>query len=418
MKVLLIGSGAREHALAWKLRQSPSLTHLYIAPGNPGMASLGTLLPDLGSDVEATAEWARISGIDLTIVGPEEPLSRGIVDELRARGLRAFGPTRAAAMLEASKEFSKAVMREAHVPTPASTACRGRAATEEACRKIGAPLVLKADGLASGKGVVVCRSEAEVEHGLHYLFEVLHADIVLVEEFIKGVEASFIVATDGQRIVPFATSHDYKRIHDGNAGANTGGMGSLSPTPYLDSKLEAFVLSRIISPVIARMAERGTPFTGFLYAGLMIPDGGDPVVIEFNARFGDPECQAVMRRLDTDLLTLLYALTDHASALPDVQWSSSVAACVVHAAEGYPGTPTRGDVITGVDQAHEVPSVVVFQAGTALQGDTLVTSGGRVLSVTALASTVPEALELAYRASDRIQFRGRQLRRDIGGPNG
>lgn len=418
MKVLVVGADGRSHALAWRLKQCESVSELFIAPGNPGSRKIATPV-DIGvNDIAALTAWAKHEGIDLTVVSPEEPLSRGIVDTFRNEGLRIFGPTKSCARLESSKEFSKKIMVEAGVPTPKSMVCEGEEEVRRACREHGVPVVLKSDGLAAGKGVVVCKTEAEVDAGISFLCGELGATRVLVEECLIGVEASFIIASDGERIVPFPTSHDYKRIFDGNEGPNTGGMGAISPTPFLSADQEQFVIDRIVAPVLKQMKERGDTYLGFLYAGLMIPSDGMPRVIEFNCRFGDPECQPVMRRVEGDLALLLTALCD-GTELPPLPISNRTAVCIVHAAERYPASPTKGDVISGIDNAEEIDDVVVFQAGTReTSAGQLVTDGGRVLAVTALGTSVEDALEKAYAGSDKISFRGRQLRRDIGAKNG
>jgi len=418
MKVLVVGADGRSHALAWRLKQCESVTELYIAPGNPGSKEIATPVAIGVNDISALCQWAKETKIDLTVVSPEDPLSRGIVDVFKENGLRIFGPTKSCAKLESSKEFSKKIMIEAGVPTPESIVCVGEEETRRVCRERGVPLVLKSDGLAAGKGVVVCKTEDEVSAGIAFLCGELGAQRVLVEECLIGVEASFIVAADGERIVPFPTSHDYKRIYDGNQGPNTGGMGAVSPTRFLSAEQEQFVIDHIVAPVLRRMSERGDRYLGFLYAGLMIPADGKPRVIEFNCRFGDPECQPVMRRVEGDLAQLLTALCD-GTELPPLKISPLHSVCIVHAAEHYPATPTKGDVISGIDTAQSIDNVVVFQAGTK-EGPSgeILTDGGRVLAVTAIAPSVEDALRTAYEASDKINFRGRQMRRDIGERNG
>jgi len=422
MKILVVGSGGREHALCWKLHTSPLVSALYAAPGNPGTAEFAQNVAIEVTDVDALCDFAVREDINLTVVGPELPLSLGLADALAARGLAVFGPVQDAARLESSKAFSKEIMNAAQVPTPQSWHTTSLNEARALTTKRGVPLVLKADGLASGKGVVVCHERAEVEVGLSYLFEQLGSDTVLVEEFIKGTEASFMVATDGSTIIPLATSHDYKRIGEGNTGANTGGMGSISPTPYLTTKQEEFALHGIITPVLQELKRRGIPFKGFLYAGLMIPADGSPRVIEFNVRLGDPECQSILRRLENDLLPTLCHLAGvkgYEEAPSALEWSASSAVCLVNASAGYPAASSSGDVIEGITAAKQNNDVVVFQAGTARAEDgTLVTAGGRVLGITATGETTEEALRVAYRASELVHFAGRQLRRDIGAPNG
>ncbi len=417
MKVLVIGSGGREHALCWKLRGSAAVSALYCAPGNPGISEVAQLVPVAADDIAGLLGFARKEGIDLTIVGPELPLTLGVVDAFESEGMRIFGPTRAAAQLEASKSFAKEVMLAAGVPTASYETCYSERELREYVKRQPAPIVLKADGLAAGKGVFVCLSNEEIEPAIRQLFGVLRAEKVVVEQYLSGVEASFIVATDGTRIVPLAASHDYKRIFDNDQGPNTGGMGTVSPSPRISAAQEDVVCSRIIAPTLAEMRKRGSPFKGCLYAGLMIAPHGDIQVIEFNARCGDPETQVIMRRLQSDLAEVCFALarSSNESAGPvRLKWSQETCVCVVLAASGYPGEVRKGDEITGIDHARVQTGVEIFHAGTSRRGDGhLVTSGGRVLNVTATGPTVNEARSRVYRACDMIQFRGVQCRRDI-----
>ncbi len=415
MRVLVIGSGGREHAICWKLRQSKQLTKLFCAPGNPGISEIAECLPLSVGDVAPLVEFAKRERIDLTIVGPELPLSLGIVDAFRAAGLSIFGPTKAAAQLESSKAFTKEILVSVNAPTAAYESFTDVHAAERYALAQGAPIVVKEDGLAAGKGVTVCTS---VDEAIASIRAALHApgSRVVIEEFLDGVEASFIVATDGTRVVPLVPSHDYKRLLDGQRGPNTGGMGTVSPTTHLTPQQEAFTLERVIHPVLREMERRGTPFSGFLYAGLMLSPRGDVRVLEFNARLGDPETQVILRRLDSDLLPILAGLAagkDLGVEAP--RWTDNAAVCVVLAAAGYPEKVRKGDVIEGISFATQVADVVVFHAGTALEADgRLVTAGGRVLNVTARGKTVEEARRYAYRAADLIQFAGVQRRRDIG----
>lgn len=416
MKVLVIGSGGREHALCWRLRQCPSVARVFAAPGNPGIAAAAECIPIAVSEIDRLLDFALHNQIDLTVVGPELPLTLGIVDAFRARGLKIFGPTQAAARLEGSKSFAKEVMSAAGVPTAAFTVFHDEMAGRTWLQKNGAPIVLKSDGLAAGKGVFVCQTLAEAESALKTLFGEMKATTVVAEEMLRGPEASFIVATDGERFFPMAPAHDYKRIGDDDTGPNTGGMGAVCPTPHLSPEEAAWAEEHVIHPMLAEMRRRGTPFSGFLYAGLMIdPDKGIKV-LEFNARFGDPECQGIMRRVSGDFAVLLAGLADSAKPpAASVGWTSDASVTVVMAAAGYPGEPQNGDVIEGIEFAEMLPGVVVFHAGTARRDDgKLVTKGGRILNVTAVGATLGEARERVYKGVDMIQFRGRHVRRDIG----
>jgi phosphoribosylamine--glycine ligase len=414
MRVLIIGSGGREHALAWKLSQSDRCTALFIAPGNPGTAQCGENVAIAVDDLDQLVACVERLQIDFTVVGPELPLALGIVDRLKSAGKIAFGPTSDAAKLEASKDFSKQIMCAAGVPTAQALTVYTREEAEARVAEIGTPIVLKADGLAAGKGVFVCLSLADVQAALPQLFPGGARGAVLVERFLKGREASLIVATDGEQIVPLAPSHDYKRVHDGDQGPNTGGMGTVSPTPHLSEQQYQRAIGTVIKPVLHELRRRGIPYQGFLYAGLMVADSGEIHCLEFNARLGDPETQVIMRRLESDLLPMLYNLAC-GEAVGEVTWSSNHAVCVVHAAEGYPDTVLKGDVIRGVAEAEKLEQVVVFHAGTGLnQQRALCTSSGRVLSVTACGSSLHEARERAYQASQCITFKGGHYRQDIG----
>ncbi len=420
MKVLVIGSGGREHTIAWKISKSPVVTQVICAPGNPGCREVALCEDSVKvDDVEQLLLVAKKHNVDLTIVGPEVSLAAGVVDRFKAEGLKIFGPTKAAAQLEASKSFAKEIMQSAGVPTAGYAVCSSEGEIRELASRWGLPIVLKADGLAAGKGVFVCHTEDEFNYGCRALFTELLADKVVVEQFLHGVEASFIVATDGINVVPLSPAHDYKRIGDNDTGLNTGGMGTVSPTPRLSEEQGSWTVENVIRPTLREMEKRGVPFSGFLYAGLMIAPDGAINVVEFNARLGDPETQVILRRLDSDLAILLDWLASSPDAKerekPEVKWSQSSAVCVVLAADGYPGQIRKGDVIDGVNLTHSIPGVQVFHAGTALndRGE-LVTSGGRVLNVTATGADLNEARRLVYRAVDIIQFRGRQARRDIG----
>lgn len=414
-KVLVIGSGGREHALCWKLNQSERVSSIIAAPGNPGMARLGDVVPIAVDDFDELVRLAHQRKVDLTIVGPENPLADGIVDRFREVGLRIFGPTREAAQLESSKHFAKDIMSAADVPAAAYKIATTKPEALQLVRELGAPVVLKADGLAAGKGVFVCKSIGEAEVAAQDLFWRFHSSKVLVEECLTGTEASFIVAVGRDNIIPLATSHDYKRIFDNDEGPNTGGMGTVSPTPHLNAEQEEWVMQRVIRPVVAEMSKRGISFTGFLYAGLMIGADGQIKVLEFNVRMGDPEGQVILRRMESDLFSLLYGLS---SPYPDEdtlkqQWSSDSAVCVVLAAPGYPGRPEKGDEIKGIADA-EATGAVIFQAGTALEGEKLVSAGGRVLNVTGVGADIAEARAKAYQAVEQIKWMDKQYRKDIG----
>lgn len=424
MKVLVIGSGGREHAIAWKLAQSPKLQMVYVAPGNGGTALSPHLKNVAITDVKALADFAQAEKIGLTVVGPEAPLAAGVVDEFRARGLRIFGPTRAAAQLESSKAFAKDFMKRHAIPTAAYETFSDVAAAHAYVDKMGAPIVIKADGLAAGKGVVVAMSLAEAHEAVDWMLASDAKDNklgvqhnaggarVVIEEFLQGEEASFIVLCDGKNVLPLATSQDHKRLQDGDQGPNTGGMGAYSPAPVVTPNVHAKAMQDIILPTIEGMAKDGIPFTGFLYAGLMIDEHGVPKTLEFNTRMGDPETQPIMMRLKTDLFDVFMAATDGTLDQVELQWDRRVALGVVMAAAGYPLNPRKGDQITGLPA--DSADATVFHAGTTtLQGDVL-TSGGRVLCVTALGDSVKIAQARAYEALQDIQFDGAQFRRDIG----
>ncbi len=417
MKVLVVGGGGREHALCWKLRQSPLLEKLWCAPGNPGIDRIAEPVPVAPEKVEALADFAAAQRIDLTVVGPEVPLTLGLADALAARGLPVFGPSRSAAEIEGSKVFSKLFMERHGIPTAPFAVTRDAGAAREAGRRFGFPVVLKADGLAAGKGVLIAGDEAELEDAVQALFEERRfgtsADQVVVEAFLEGEEVSFMALADGERVLPLATSKDYKRVGDGDAGPNTGGMGCHSPSGQLTAAQAESVVETVMRPAAAGLAAEGRRFTGVLYAGLMMtPDG--PRVLEFNARFGDPEAQVLMLRLEDDLLPVLAAGAAGRFDAGRLRFRDEAAACVVLAGPGYPGKPVRGEPIRGLDRAAGLPGVEIFHAGTALAGEELVSAGGRVLSVCALGADLAAALDRAYAAVERLDWPGKVFRRDIG----
>ena len=420
MKVLVIGGGGREHALAWKLAQSPKATKVYVAPGNGGTA-LGHAYENVPiSDVVKLREWALEQKIGLTVVGPEAPLAAGVVDEFRAHGLRVFGPTKAAAQLESSKAFSKAFMKRHGIPTAEYDTFTDAAAAHAYIDRLGAPIVIKADGLAAGKGVVVAMTLQEAHDAVDFMlvdnkYGVSHNEggaRVVIEEFLAGEEASFIVLCDGKNVTALATSQDHKRLKDGDEGPNTGGMGAYSPAPVVTADVHARAMREIILPTMRGMEKDGIPYTGFLYAGLMIDAKGQLKTLEFNCRMGDPETQPIMMRLKSDLVEVLGAAVDVKLDQVELQWDRRTALGVVMAAHGYPESPRKGDAITGLPQ--DADDAMVFHAGTQLEDGVLRTSGGRVLCVTALADSVKQAQQRVYDVARGIHFDGAQYRHDIG----
>ena len=420
MKILVIGSGGREHALAWKLSQSPKVQQVYVAPGNGGTALSPNLKNVPITDLAALRDWALAEKIALTVVGPEQPLAAGVVDDFRAHGLRIFGPTKAAAQLESSKAFSKDFMKRHGIPTAAYETFSDPGAAHAYVDRLGAPIVVKADGLAAGKGVVVAATKEEAHAAIDDMLGgntlgVAHNDggaRVVIEEFLQGEEASFIVLCDGKNVVAMASSQDHKRLKDGDEGPNTGGMGAYSPAPVVTPDVHARAMRDVILPTIRGMDKDGIPFTGFLYAGLMIDGDGKPKTLEFNTRLGDPETQPIMMRLKSDLVDVLMAATSGKLDEVELQWDRRVALGVVLAAGGYPLSPKKGDLISGLPKPTD--EVVVFHAGTVAEGDQVKTAGGRVLCVTALADSVKQAQTKAYDAARGIHFDGMQYRRDIG----
>ena len=423
MKILIFGSGGREHALAWAVKKSARVTELVCAPGNGGMAALGTgevrvrLAPVALSDLDGMIQVAVAEQADLTIVGPELPLSLGLVDALQLRGLKVFGPTKAAAMLESSKSFAKRFLQRHQIPTANYAVCSSPEDVEKAIEFFHAPIVVKADGLAAGKGVVICQSRRAALEAAHGLFsgKLLGSQEqqLVIEEFLQGEEVSFLCLSDGKHVVPLVAAQDHKRIGEGDTGPNTGGMGVYSTDAILEPEMQEWVMHHIARPTIRGMASEETPFVGVLYIGLMMTARG-PQVLEFNARFGDPETQAIVMRLDSDLLEALEACVDGRLSESEFKWKPGASACVIASSGGYPGSYQTGFEITGLDQVAKMPEVQVFHSGTALSGGVARTSGGRVLGVTAAADTLAEALGKAYEAVGKIRFEGMYYRRDIG----
>ncbi|WP_070935091.1 phosphoribosylamine--glycine ligase [Edaphosphingomonas haloaromaticamans] len=416
MKVLLLGSGGREHALAWTLAQSPKLTKLYAAPGNPGIAEHAELVPIDPAHPHAVLAFARDMDIGLVVIGPEAPLVAGVGDLLRENGVLVFGPDAAAAQLEGSKGFTKDLCARENIPTAAYARFTDADAARAGLARFGLPVVIKADGLAAGKGVVIAEDAAAAEAAIADMFDGGFGEAgaeVVMEEFLTGEEASFFALTDGKAVVPFGSAQDHKRVGEGDTGPNTGGMGAYSPARVLTPALEARAMAEIVEPTVRAMAAAGTPYSGVLYAGLMLTAEG-PKLIEYNARFGDPECQVLMMRLEGDLLELMLRVAEgRLGETAPPRLSDAVALTVVMAANGYPGTPEKGGAIEGIDAA-EAGGAKVFHAGTAIRDGGIVANGGRVLNVTATGRTVAEAQAAAYRAVDAIRFPTGFCRRDIG----
>ncbi len=425
MKVLVVGGGGREHALAWKLSQSERIQKVFVAPGNGGTARDSNLIDVPITDVNALLQWAQQEKIDLTVVGPEAPLAAGVVDVFRAHGMRIFGPTQAAAQLESSKAFSKAFMKRHGIPTAIYETFTDPALAHAYIDKMGAPIVVKADGLAAGKGVVVAMSAEEAHAAIDFMLldntlGVIHnagADgaalpRVVIEEFLQGEEASFIVMCDGKNVVALATSQDHKRLLDKDEGPNTGGMGAYSPAPVVSAQVHARAMREVIMPTIKGMEKDGIPYTGFLYAGLMIDEKGHPKTLEFNCRMGDPETQPIMMRLKSDLVEVMLAATSEKLDTIELEWDRRTALGVVMAAAGYPVSPRKGDVVSGLPK--DELDAMVFHAGTEAKDGQTLTSGGRVLCVTVLADSVKQAQQKAYEVAKGIHFDGQQYRRDIG----
>ena len=420
MKVLVVGSGGREHAMAWKLAQSPRIQQVYVAPGNGGTAKDPDLINVPITDLAQLRQWAIDNSVFLTLVGPEAPLAAGIVDDFRAHGLRIFGPTQAAAQLESSKAFSKAFMQRHGIPTAEFETFTDTALAHAYVDRKGAPIVVKADGLAAGKGVVVAMTLAQAHEAIDFMLTDTALGVahnmggarVVIEEFLQGEEASFMVLCDGKHVAALATSQDHKRLLDGDEGPNTGGMGAYSPAPVVTADVHARAMREVILPTIRGMEKDGIVYTGFLYAGLMIDPQGRIKTLEFNCRMGDPETQPILMRLKSDFLEVLMAATSEGLESLEMEWDRRVAMGVVIAAAGYPMNPRKGDPISGLPEDNE--EAMVFHAGTTEMDGQILTSGGRVLCVTALADSVRQAQQKAYQTASAIEFDGMQMRKDIG----
>ena len=420
MKVLVVGSGGREHAMAWKLAQSPRIQQVYVAPGNGGTAKDPDLINVPITDLALLRQWAIDNSVFLTLVGPEAPLAAGIVDDFRAHGLRIFGPTQAAAQLESSKAFSKAFMQRHGIPTAEFETFTDTALAHAYVDRKGAPIVVKADGLAAGKGVVVAMTLAQAHEAIDFMLTDTALGVahntggarVVIEEFLQGEEASFMVLCDGKHVAALATSQDHKRLLDGDEGPNTGGMGAYSPAPVVTAEVHARAMREVILPTIRGMKKDGIVYTGFLYAGLMIDPQGHIKTLEFNCRMGDPETQPILMRLKSDFLEVLMAATSEGLDSLEMEWDRRVALGVVMAAAGYPVNPRKGDPISGLPEDND--EAMVFHAGTTEMDGQILTSGGRVLCVTALADSVRQAQQKAYQTASPIEFDGMQMRKDIG----
>ncbi|MBO8171703.1 MAG: phosphoribosylamine--glycine ligase [Bacillaceae bacterium] len=417
MKVLVIGQGGREHAIVWKLSQSPKVDKIYCAPGNGGIAELAQLVPISAMDFSGLAQFVKDEGIDLTVVGPEDPLTDGIVDFFEERQLQIFGPAKSAAIIEGSKAFTKELMKKYNIPTAEYASFDHYEEALAYVREKGAPIVVKADGLAAGKGVTVASTLEEAEKALQYImvdqgFGEAGARVV-IEECLAGQEMSILAFVDGETVKPMVPSQDHKPVFDGDKGPNTGGMGTYSPVPQIDDAIVEKAIAEILNPVARAMVQEGRPFRGILYAGLMVTDQG-PKVIEFNARFGDPETQVVLPRLETDLLDIFLATVQGELENVEIKWKPEAALCVIMASGGYPGSYEKGKEIRGLKQLESDENIMVFHAGTKQEGDKVLTSGGRVLGVTALAPDLEEAQRKAYEAVEKIKFDGAHYRTDIG----
>lgn len=416
MKVLVVGGGGREHAIVWKLSQSRHVEKIYCAPGNAGIASLAECIDTKPTDFDALLDFVRHEWVDLTVVGPEDPLARGIADAFQKEGRRIVAPSAGAAQLESSKAFCKDFMRRWGIPTAEYRTFSSYTQAEDYVRMKGTPIVVKADGLAAGKGVIVCNTHDEAKEALGLIMKDRAfgpaGDRVVVEACLEGEEASFMAFVDGNTMLPMVSSQDHKRVFDGDKGLNTGGMGAYSPAPVVTPEMEEKIMRRVMLPTLKGLRRDGIKYKGVLYAGLMIRDG-EPQVLEFNCRLGDPETQPILQRLDTDFAEVCMAITDERLADIDLRWKPQASVCVVMASGGYPGSYEKGKPIKGLEEAAEVPDTVVFHAGTAFRGDEVVTAGGRVLGVTALGKDIREAKLRAYEAVEKISFEGAHFRRDI-----
>lgn len=416
MNILVIGSGGREHSLSWKIAQSPLCDTIFVAPGNGGMGDIATCVSLDDSNHDQVVEFCRDNNIEFVVIGPEAPLVGGLSDRLVDEGITTFGPSAAAAILEGSKGFTKDLCAKYNIPTAAYGRFKGAASAKEFTAEKGAPIVIKADGLAAGKGVIIAETLTEANEAIDDIFGGQFGEAgaeLVVEEFLCGEEASFFVLTDGENILPFGTAQDHKRVGEGDTGPNTGGMGAYSPAPVMDEAMIERTINEIILPTVKGMAAEGRPFKGVLFAGLMITDKG-PELIEYNARFGDPECQTLMMRLETDVVPALMACANGTLDQAKVSWSDKTAMNVVMAANGYPGSYKKNTVIKNLDEAGSADNVVIFHAGTKKEGNTILATGGRVLNITALSGSVIEAKNDAYAALDKINWPNGFCRRDIG----
>jgi phosphoribosylamine--glycine ligase len=417
MKVLVVGGGGREHALVWKIAQSPKVSNVYCAPGNAGISGLAEIVPIKANDLKGLLGFALKTKIDLTVVGPEDPLTLGIVDLFESKGLAIFGSNRKAAEIEGSKAFAKEIMKKYHIPTASFMTFENTKEAIAYIRKHGAPIVVKADGLAAGKGVMVCKTVEEAIRSVEQIMvEKMFGEAgkkVVVEECLTGEEASYIAFTDGKSILPMASSQDHKPIFDGDQGPNTGGMGAYSPAPVVTDEVHQQIMEKILRPMIQGMWEEGRPYRGVLYAGLMIKNG-QPKVLEFNARFGDPETQPALIRMRGDIVPILEACMRGTLSQYQIEWDERAAVCVVMASKGYPGDYEKGKAIKGLQEVSRMKDVVVFHAGTASKEGQIVTNGGRVLGVTGLGEDIPRAIERSYEAVKKISWDGVHYRTDIG----
>jgi len=417
MKILVVGGGGREHALVWKIAQSPKVSNIFCAPGNAGISEQATLVPIKANDLNGLLNFASREKIDLTIVGPEEPLTKGIVDLFESKGLTIFGASQKAAELEGSKAFAKEMMKKYRVPTSSYEIFEDPKKAKDYIRRQGAPIVVKADGLAAGKGVILCKTVGEALKSIDQIMvEKIFGEAgnrVVVEEYLVGEEASYIAFTDGKAILAMASSQDHKQVFDGDQGPNTGGMGAYSPAPVVTDEVHEKIIEKILRPIIQGMGEEGRPYKGVLYAGLMIHEG-HPKVLEFNARFGDPETQPVLMRMKGDIIPILGACIEGNLSRYKIEWDSRAAVCVVMASKGYPGDYEKGEPISGLKEVSQMEDIFVFHAGTALKDGQMSTNGGRVLGVTGLGKDIPRAIERTYQAVQKISWQGVHYRKDIG----